>query len=94
MSNFIKKYTISMFVLAEIIGVGMIAPIVTGVVPSDSVFLLVAAFSASLAGVILAAIVSGKGAAGVVWQVAHLAKPSFFFPTAASHDFVRNRRYG
>jgi membrane protease YdiL (CAAX protease family) len=61
MSNFIEKNpAISQFVLAMIIGVGMIAPIVAGLVPSDSIFLLVAAFSASLAGVILTAIVSGK----------------------------------
>jgi membrane protease YdiL (CAAX protease family) len=38
----------------------MVAPMVAGLVPSDSMFLLVAAYSASLAGVILTAIVSGK----------------------------------
>jgi len=43
-----------------IIGGGMIAPMVAGLVPSDSMFLLIAAYSASLAGVILTAIVSGK----------------------------------
>jgi membrane protease YdiL (CAAX protease family) len=62
MSSFVKKYpAISMYVLASIFGVGMLAPIIAGVVPSDSMFLLIAAFSASLAGVILVAIVSGKG---------------------------------
>ena len=62
MSTLIKKYpAISMFVLAMAIGGGMIAPMVAGVVPSDSMFLLIAAYSASLAGVILTAIVSGKG---------------------------------
>jgi membrane protease YdiL (CAAX protease family) len=61
MSNFIKKYpAVSQFVLAVIIGGGMIAPMIAGVVPSDSMFLLIAAYSASLAGIILTAIVSGK----------------------------------
>ena len=61
MSNFIKKYpAISILILSQIIGVGMIAPIAAGLVPSDSALLLIAAFSASLAGVILTAIVSGK----------------------------------
>jgi len=62
MPNFVKKHpAISQTVLAMIIGGGMVAPMVAGVVPSDSMFLLVAAYSASLAGVILTAIVSGKG---------------------------------
>ena len=62
MSNFIKKYpAISILVLSQIIGVGMIAPIAAGLVPSDSALFLIAAFSASLAGIILTAIVSGKG---------------------------------
>ena len=61
MSNFVKKYpAISMLILAMLIGGGMIAPMVAGLVPSDSIFLLIAAYSASLAGVILTAIVSGK----------------------------------
>jgi membrane protease YdiL (CAAX protease family) len=61
MSNLIKKYpAISQFVLALLIGGGMIAPMVAGVVPSDSMFLIIAAYSASLAGIILTAIVSGK----------------------------------
>jgi membrane protease YdiL (CAAX protease family) len=61
MSNFIKKYpAISQFVLALIIGGGMIAPMIAGVVPSESFVLLIAAYSASLAGVILTIIVSGK----------------------------------
>ena len=61
MSNLIKRYpAISQFVLALLIGGVMIAPMVAGVVPSDSMFLLIAAYSASLAGIILTAIVSGK----------------------------------
>jgi membrane protease YdiL (CAAX protease family) len=61
MSTFVKKYpAISQFVLAMILGGGMIAPMIVGLVPSDSIFLLIAAYSASLAGVILTAIVSGK----------------------------------
>jgi len=61
MSNFVKKYpAISMFILAELIGAALIAPIAFGVVPADSMFFLLAAFSASLAGIILTAIVSGK----------------------------------
>ena len=38
----------------------MIAPMIAGVVPTDSFFILIAAYSASLAGVILTAIVSGR----------------------------------
>ena len=38
----------------------MIAPMIAGLIPSDSGAILVAAYSASLAGVILTAIVSGK----------------------------------
>ena len=61
MSTFVKKYpAISQGVLALLIGGGIIAPMVAGLVPSDSMFLLIAAYSASLAGVILTAIVSGK----------------------------------
>jgi membrane protease YdiL (CAAX protease family) len=61
MSTFVKKYpAISMFVLAELIGGALIAPIAAGMVPADSMFFLLAAFSASLAGIILTAIVSGK----------------------------------
>jgi len=53
----------------------MIAPMIAGVIPSDSMFLLVAAYSASLAGVILTAIVSGKAglremfARLLIWRV-------------------------
>jgi len=47
-----------MFIVAEILGGGMIAGISAGVLPE--IFFLIAAFSASLAGVILTAIVSGK----------------------------------
>jgi membrane protease YdiL (CAAX protease family) len=61
MSNFVKKNpAISQFVLAMILGGGIVAPIVAGMVPSDSGIILIAAYSASLAGVILTAIVSGK----------------------------------
>jgi membrane protease YdiL (CAAX protease family) len=61
MSTFVKKYpAISQFVLAMLIGGGMTAPMVAGLIPSDSGAILVAAYSASLAGVILTAIVSGK----------------------------------
>lgn len=61
MSNFVKKCpAISMFILAELIGVILIAPIIFGVVPADSMFFFLVAFSASLAGIILTAIVSGK----------------------------------
>jgi membrane protease YdiL (CAAX protease family) len=60
-SNFVKKHpAISMYVLASILGVGMLSPIIAGVVPTDSIVLLIAAYSASLAGVILTVIVSGK----------------------------------
>lgn len=45
MSAFVKKYpAISMYVLASILGVGMLASIIAGVVPSDSILLLIAAF--------------------------------------------------
>jgi membrane protease YdiL (CAAX protease family) len=61
MSGFVKKYpAISQFVLAMLIGGGMTAPMVAGLIPSDSGAILVAAYSASLAGVILTAIVSGR----------------------------------
>ena len=61
MSNLVKKHpAISMYVLASLIGGGIISTIVAGVVPSDSMVFLIAAYSASLAGVILTAIVSGK----------------------------------
>lgn len=61
MSNFIKKYpAISQFVLAVLFGGGMTAPMIAGLIPSDSGAVLIAAYSASLAGVILTAIVSGK----------------------------------
>lgn len=61
MSNFVKKHpALSMFILVMILGMGMVSPIIAGLVPSDSIFLLIAAYSASLAGVILTAIVSGK----------------------------------
>ena len=61
MSNFVKKYpAISMFILAMLIGGSMTAPMVAGLIPSDSGAILIAAYSASLAGVILTAIVSGK----------------------------------
>jgi hypothetical protein len=59
MSNFVKKYpAISMYIVASIIGGGMLAGIIAGVLPE--IFFLIAAFSASLAGIILTAIVSGK----------------------------------
>ena len=61
MSTFVKKYpAISMLILSQILGAGMISPILAGMVPADSMFLLIAAYSASLTGVILTAIVSGK----------------------------------
>jgi hypothetical protein len=61
MSALIKKHpAISQLILALLIGGGMIAPMIVGLAPTDSMFLLVAAYSASLAGVILTAIVSGK----------------------------------
>jgi membrane protease YdiL (CAAX protease family) len=61
MSTFVKKYpAISQFILAMVIGGGMTAPMIAGLIPSDSGAILVAAYSASLAGVILTAIVSGK----------------------------------
>ncbi|MCM1986894.1 type II CAAX endopeptidase family protein [Methanococcoides seepicolus] len=60
-SNFVKKNpAISMYVLASILGVGMLSPIIAGVVPKDSIVLLIAAYSASLTGVILTMIASGK----------------------------------
>jgi membrane protease YdiL (CAAX protease family) len=61
MSAFVKKYpAICQFILALLIGGAVTAPMVAGLVPSDSGAILVAAYSASLAGVILTAIVSGK----------------------------------
>jgi membrane protease YdiL (CAAX protease family) len=76
MSNFVKKYpAISQFILAMLIGGGMTAPMVAGLIPSDSGAILVAAYSASLAGVILTAIVSGKAGLRdmfrrlLIWQV-------------------------
>ena len=69
MSNFVKKYpAISMLILSQILGAGMITPIIAGLVPSDSMFLLIAAYSASLAGVILTAIVSGKAGLGRMFR--------------------------
>ena len=92
MSNFVKKYpAISMFVLAELIGAALIAPIAAGVVPADSMFFLLAAFSASLAGIILTAIVSGKAGlrklfrrlliwrVGVGWWVIALFAVAFIY---------------
>ena len=74
MSDFVRKYpTISMFIVAEIIGAGMVAGVSAGVLPP--VFFLLAAFSASLAGVILTATVSGKAGLGemfrrlLIWRV-------------------------
>jgi membrane protease YdiL (CAAX protease family) len=76
MSNFVKKYpALSQLILALLIGGGMIAPMIAGVVPTDSFFILIAAYSASLAGVILTAIVSGRdGLRGMfrrllIWRV-------------------------
>jgi membrane protease YdiL (CAAX protease family) len=76
MSTFVKKYpAISQFILAMLIGGGMTAPMVAGLIPSDSGAILVAAYSASLAGVILTAIASGKAGLRemfrklLIWQV-------------------------
>jgi membrane protease YdiL (CAAX protease family) len=61
LSNFVKNHpAISMYVMASILGVGMLSPIIAGVVPTDSIVLLIAAYSASLTGVILTIMVSGK----------------------------------
>jgi membrane protease YdiL (CAAX protease family) len=76
MSALVKKYpAICQGVLALLIGGGIIAPMVAGLIPSDSGVILVAAYSASLAGVILTAIVSGKAglramfARLLIWRV-------------------------
>jgi hypothetical protein len=69
MSALVKKYpAISQLILALLIGGGMIAPMVAGLAPTDSMFLLVAAYSASLAGVILTAIVSGKAGLAAMFR--------------------------
>jgi membrane protease YdiL (CAAX protease family) len=60
MSTFVKKYpALSMFILSFVIGTGITMLILNGVLP-ESLFLLAAA-SASLTGLILTAIVAGKG---------------------------------
>ena len=76
MSTFVKKYpAVSQFILAMLIGGSMTAPMVAGLIPSDSGAILIAAYSASLAGVILTAIVSGRvGLRGMfrkllIWRV-------------------------
>jgi membrane protease YdiL (CAAX protease family) len=59
MANFVRKYpAISMFVLAFVIGTGLTMLILNGVLP-ESMF-VVAAASASITGLILTAIVSGR----------------------------------
>ena len=59
MSNFVKRFpAISQFLLAFVIGTGILIPINSGILPKSLFFL--AAFSASIAGVILTAVVSGK----------------------------------
>lgn len=59
MSAFVKKYpAISLFALAFVIGTGILIPINAGLLPKG--FFYVAAFSASLAGVALTALVAGK----------------------------------
>jgi len=61
MTTFVKKYpAISMFIVAEFLGALLLAPIAFGMAPADSMFFMLAAFSVSLAGIILTAIVSGK----------------------------------
>ncbi|MFC1962852.1 type II CAAX prenyl endopeptidase Rce1 family protein [Chloroflexota bacterium] len=61
MSRFVKKHpAISILILSNLLGLGMAYPVIAGLVPSDSMLFLVAAYSASLSGVILTAIVSGK----------------------------------
>ncbi len=59
MSTFVKKYpAISQFVLAFVIGTGVLIPINAGLLPQSFFFL--AAISASLAGIALTALVAGK----------------------------------
>ena len=61
MSKLIKKYpAFSILILSNLLGLGMAYPVIAGLVPSDSIVFLIAAYSASLSGIILAAIVSGK----------------------------------
>ena len=62
LSGLIERHpALPMFVLAEVIGAALLAPIAAGVVPPDSAVLVLAAFSASLAGVILTGLTSGSG---------------------------------
>ena len=59
MSTFVKKYpAISMFALAFLIGTGITILVINGLLP-ESLFLLAAA-SASVAGLILTGIVAGR----------------------------------
>ncbi len=61
MSKLVKKYpAISILILSNVLGFGLAYPVIAGLVPADSIVFLFAAYSASLSGVILAAIVSGK----------------------------------
>ncbi len=61
MSKLVKKYpAISILILSNLLGFGMAYPVIAGLVPSDSIVFLIAAYSASLSGIILTAIVSGK----------------------------------
>jgi membrane protease YdiL (CAAX protease family) len=76
LSALIKKHpAISQMVLGMLMGGGMIAPMIAALAPTDSMFLLVTAYSARLAGVILTAIVSGKAglramfARLLIWRV-------------------------
>ena len=92
MSNFVKKYpAISMFIVAELLGVVLLAPIAFGIAPADSMFFMLAAFSVSLAGIILTAIVSGKAGlrkmfrklliwrVGIQWWVIALFAVAFIY---------------
>ena len=59
MATFVKKYpAISMFILSFVIGTGLSILILNGLLPESLFF--VAASSASIAGIILTAIVAGK----------------------------------
>ena len=69
---FVQPVISVQLILALLIGGGMIAPMVAGLAPTDSMFLLVAAYSASLAGVILTAIVSGKAGLGQMFRRLHI----------------------
>lgn len=61
LKDFVKKRpAISQLIVAAIIGGVGIAPLIAGWVPPDAGLIILAAYSASLAGVILTLIVSGK----------------------------------